>query len=442
MTTEVPRDAAATRQVRRQRWTLLDARLAPFVLLLPFMAIFLVFRVWPLIQAVAFSFQDVQGIQGNDWVGLENYERVFNAPQFTTAMANTFVYTIVTLIILIPIPLALSALLDRGRTYRPMVWRSPCSCPRLPHSSSCPSSSGSILSEDGLMNKALMSLGLSPQAWLTSASLAIPSLLIVATWRWVGVNMLYFNSGLVNISRDLYEAAAIDGASGPQMFRHITVPLMRPTILFVLIISVIGGFQLFVEPLLMWSGGNSPANSGLSVALLIYRTAFTSFRFGDAAAMGVVLAFIILIVSLVVFRLAGIEGPPMIDRWTTTQKDQAAKVPVGSNRAWSRLATLLLFLVLAVVFLIPLYWMVVSSFRPQSELFTDLTDLAPTNLTVDNYVRLFQEQPYARWFFNSVVQSLGFAALSVAVCTMAGYALAKYKFRGNNVLFFGYSSPR
>ena len=89
------------------------------------------------------------------------------------------------------------------------------------------------------------------------------------------------------------------------MFRHITVPLMRPTIIFVLIISVIGGFQLFVEPFLLWPGGNSPSGGGLSVGLLIYRTAFTSFKFGDAAAMGVVLAFIILIVSLIVFRLAG-----------------------------------------------------------------------------------------------------------------------------------------
>jgi arabinosaccharide transport system permease protein len=162
-----------------------------------------------------------------------------------------------------------------------------------------------VLSEDGLMNTALMALGLPPQAWLTSASLAIPSLLIIATWRWVGVNMLYFNSGLVNISRELYEAAAIDGARGTQSFWHITVPLMRPTIMFVLIISVIGGFQLFVEPFLLWPGGNSPSAGGLSTALLIYRTAFTSFKFGDAAAMGVVLAIVILIVSLIVFRLAG-----------------------------------------------------------------------------------------------------------------------------------------
>jgi arabinosaccharide transport system permease protein len=117
--------------------------------------------------------------------------------------------------------------------------------------------------------------------------------------------MLYFNSGLVNISRELYEAAAIDGARQWQMFWHISVPLLRPTIIFVLIISVIGGFQLFVEPFLLYAGGNSPGGSGLSMALLIYRTAFTSFKFGEAAAMGVVLAFVIMAVSLVVFRLAG-----------------------------------------------------------------------------------------------------------------------------------------
>jgi ABC-type glycerol-3-phosphate transport system permease component len=120
-----------------------------------------------------------------------------------------------------------------------------------------------------------------------------------------------------------------------------------------------------------------------------------------------------------------------------TTRDRAAEVPVGSNKAWSRLVILLVFLVLAVVFLIPLYWMVVSSLRPQDALFTDLTDLTPTDLTLDNYARLFQEQPYGQWFINSIAQSLGFAALTVAVCTMAGYALAKYRFRGNNVLFFG-----
>lgn len=304
-TTVGPSRSGSKAQPRRRRWTLYDVRLAPFVFLLPFMLVFLVFRIWPLIQAVEMSFQDVQGLQVNDWVGLSNYQSILENPQFMTAMANTFVYTILTLIILIPIPLALSALLDRGRTYRPMAWRIAMFIPALASLVVVSFIFRVILAENGLLNSALMALGLSPQAWLTSASLAVPSLLIIATWRWVGINMLYFNSGLVNISRELYEAAAIDGARGLQTFWYITVPLMRPTIIFVLIISVIGGFQLFVEPFLLWPGGNSPSAGGLSMALLIYRTAFTSFKFGEAAAMGVVLAFVILIVSLIVFRLAG-----------------------------------------------------------------------------------------------------------------------------------------
>jgi len=127
----------------------------------------------------------------------------------------------------------------------------------------------------------------------------------------------------------------------------------------------------------------------------------------------------------------------MTNRFNTKDADRAAAEPVGSNPAWSKLVILLLFLVISVVFLVPIYWMVVSSFRPQGELFANMTNLVPSGLTLDNYVRLFEEQPYARWFFNSVTQSAGFAALSVALCTMAGYALAKYRFRGNNVIFFG-----
>ncbi len=289
----------------RRRWSLFDARFAPFVFLLPFMAVFVIFRVWPLIQAVQMSFQDVQGLEGNDWVGLENYQGIMANPRFMDALINTIVYTIMTLIILVPIPLALAALLDRGRTYKPLAWRIALFVPALASLVVVSFLFRIVLGENGLLNTALSALGLPPQAWLTSATLAIPSLLIIATWRWVGINMLYFNSGLVNISRELYEAAAIDGARSTQMFRHISLPLLRPTIIFVLIISVIGGFQLFVEPFLLWSGGNSPGGAGLSVGLLIYRTAFTSFKFGDAAAMGVVLGIIILIVSLIVFRIAG-----------------------------------------------------------------------------------------------------------------------------------------
>jgi ABC-type glycerol-3-phosphate transport system permease component len=127
----------------------------------------------------------------------------------------------------------------------------------------------------------------------------------------------------------------------------------------------------------------------------------------------------------------------MTGRTSGRRRDNAAEVPVGSNRTWSKLVILFLFLILAIVFLAPMYWMVVSSLRPQGELFADINNLLPSDLSLDNYVRLFQEQPYAQWFFNSITQSLGFAGLTVALCTTAGYALAKYRFRGNNLIFFG-----
>ena len=148
-----------------RRLSLTDARFAPFVFLLPFMIVFVVFRLWPLVQAVEMSFQDVQALQGNDWVGLDNYTAIFDNPRFMTAMSNTFVYTILTLIILIPLPLALSALLDRGRTYKPMVWRISLFIPALASLVVTSFIFRVILAEDGLLNSALMALGLSPQEW-------------------------------------------------------------------------------------------------------------------------------------------------------------------------------------------------------------------------------------------------------------------------------------
>jgi arabinosaccharide transport system permease protein len=136
--------------------------------------------------------------------------------------------------------------------------------------------------------------------------MALPSLILVATWRWTGINMLYFNAGLVNIPRELYEAAAIDEAGPLQIFWRITLPLLKPTTFFVVVPSIIGGYQVFVEPFIIYNGGAGPGDGGLTLALLIYRTGFTSFNFGQAAAMGVVLALIIFTVSIIQFRFFGV----------------------------------------------------------------------------------------------------------------------------------------
>ena len=289
----------------RARAALLDPRLAPFLFLLPFLLVFLVFRVWPTINAVIMSFQRWEGTEMTGWIGLDQYATVLQNPRLGKAFTNTVLYTLGTLAILIPLPLILAALLDSGRVVKQTVFRVSLFLPALTSLVTVAIIFRIVLAKDGLLNIALGSVGLPTPPWLEVADLAVPSMIIMAAWRWTGVNILYFSSGLVNVPREINEAAALDGAGAWRTFRSITVPMIHPTILFVLVLSIIGGFQVFVEPFLLWNAGNSPGNGGVTIALLIYKQAFTSFDFGGAAAMGVILSVIILAISLVQFRFFG-----------------------------------------------------------------------------------------------------------------------------------------
>lgn len=282
-------------------------RVVPIVFLLPFMTVFAVFKIYPVILAVIMSFQNFQGVKSQEWVGLDNYQNVFELVRFSQALTNTTIYTIGTLLILIPLPLILAVVLNSGRVAGSALFRTLIFLPALTSLVVAGTVFRLILAKEGFLNLALSStLGIEPVRWLEVSHMALPSLILVATWRWTGINILYFNSGLVNISKELYEAAAIDGASPFQMFWRITLPLLRPTTLFVVVISIIGGYQVFVEPFIIYTGGGGPGDGALTLALLIYRTAFTSFNFGTAAAMGVILASIIFVFSLVQFRLFGV----------------------------------------------------------------------------------------------------------------------------------------
>jgi arabinosaccharide transport system permease protein len=281
-------------------------KIVPIVFLAPFMAIFLVFKVYPVILAVIMSFQNFQGVKSQEWVGLTNYSNVFELVRFSQALSNTTIYTLGTLLILIPLPLILAVLLDSGRVVQSTFFRTVLFLPALTSLVVAGTIFRLILAKDGFLNLLLSNLGLEPLRWLEVSEMALPSLILVAAWRWTGINILYFNSGLVNIPGELYEAAAIDGANPLQMFWRITLPLLRPTTFFVVVLSIIGGYQVFVEPFIIYAGGAGPGDGGLTLALLIYRTAFTSFNFGTAAAMGVVLASIIFVFSLIQFRFFGV----------------------------------------------------------------------------------------------------------------------------------------
>lgn len=279
-------------------------KVVPFIFLAPFMILLILFKVYPIILAVILSFTNALGVQPSKWVGVgfNNYTNLLSNTRFQGSLGVTTLYTIWTLLVLVPIPLVLAVLLDSGRVVKSTFFRVLLFLPGLTSLVVVGTLFRIILGGQGLFNGALQTFfGLPPQRWLEVSELTIPSLVILATWRWTGINILYFNSGLVNIPRELYEAASIDGAGPFQLFTSITLPLLRPITFFVTVLTVIGGFQVFVEPFILYTAGNTPGDSGLSVALLIYQT-FTSFHLGLSAAMGVILALIIIVISMIQFR--------------------------------------------------------------------------------------------------------------------------------------------
>lgn len=280
-------------------------KVVPYVFLAPFLILFLTFRIWAVIQAVMLSFEKVQGVGSSQWIGLGNYQFLFNDPTFYKALFNTAYYTGGILILLILIPLILATLLYSGLVKKAGMFRTTLFLPVLTSLVVVGVVFRLILSPEGLFNSWLGLLGIPAVRWLETATLAIPAMLIMALWRWTGMNMVYFTSGLANISPDLYDAAAIDGANGLQRFFYITVPMLRPITIFVMTLTLIGGFQLFVEPYVLWSGGASPGQGGLSIVVFLYRTAFTSFNLGYASTIGVILALIIMVLSLVQLRAFG-----------------------------------------------------------------------------------------------------------------------------------------
>ena len=277
------------------------------VFLAPFMILFLVFRVWPIIQAVTLSFDNVESIGQSEFIGLGNYQELASDERFLDAVGNNSLYTIGTLLLLIPIPLALAALLYSGLVKASGGFRTILFVPLLVGLVVVAAVFQLLLNVDGILNRSLEAIGLPGPAWLETPGLAIPSLILLALWRWTGINIVYFTAGLATIPQDLHEAAAIDGASGIRRFFSISVPLVKPIIIFVTVLTLIGGFQLFTEPYVLYAStaGSGPERGALSMVVLLYRTAFTSFRLGYASAMGVVLALIVVAISTLQLRAFG-----------------------------------------------------------------------------------------------------------------------------------------
>ncbi len=286
---------------------LYSQKVAPYVFVLPFILVFLIFWVFPLGSSFSMSFQKTQLGQEAEWIGLANYGKLMGDGVFLKAVTNSAIYMILTLLILIPFPMLFAVLINNKFMWGREFFKSSFFFPAL----TSVVVAGTIFRlmfgemEGSLINSVLGWFGIDPVKFLKGQVTGFIALVALATWRWTGVNMLYFLSGLKNIPGEYYEAASIDGASAFQKFTKITMPLLKPTTIYVLTISIYAGLAMFIESMMLWNGNNSPKNIGLTIVGYLYRQGIEKNNLGYAAAVGIVLLAITMLINLTQLKLSG-----------------------------------------------------------------------------------------------------------------------------------------
>jgi len=289
--------------IRGWRWRQRD--FIPYLFIAPNLVLFAVFVLGPVIFSFGMSFTNWDGLGSPTFTGLRNYARLFEDDLFRTAVRNTFLYSIGTVLPMLVISLGLALMLDsklKGRAfYRVMVylpvvisWVAGALIWRL-----------MFLHPDGIINSWLRTFGLEPQLWTSDPILAMPAIMWMSLWKGLGFYTVIYLAGLQTIPSSIYEAGMIDGADRKQLFWSITLPLLKPTTLFALIIGIINSFEVFVPVYLMTNGG--PGYSSMVMVMAIYRAAFQQYQMGYASAMAVVLFLLIFAISFLQFKFLGRE---------------------------------------------------------------------------------------------------------------------------------------
>ncbi|HEU5012883.1 MAG TPA: sugar ABC transporter permease [Roseiflexaceae bacterium] len=318
MKTQPPRNAAsaATPELRPQTrqtiswWDRHAHQVAPYLFLLPFFLIYGIFFLYPVVSSFILSFYKAIGLGSRTFIGIDNYVSLASDPRYRQALINTTLYTLASVFILSPLALVLALMVRSFIVPSPNLksfYRVIYFLPNLTSFVVIALMFALIFNKDfGLLNQALASLGIPKVGWLRETTYALPSIILVAIWTFVGLNSLYFLAGLQAIPEEINEAASIDGATRWQTFWRVTIPLLRPTILFVIVQAVIFSYQLFDLPYLLTAGG--PSDATLTIAMYLYVMGFTQFNLGYAAAIGYSLAVIAIVVSLIQFGLFRLWG--------------------------------------------------------------------------------------------------------------------------------------
>ncbi|WP_294373912.1 carbohydrate ABC transporter permease [uncultured Clostridium sp.] len=263
------------------------------------------FVFYPTVQSFITSLQSGMG-NNLKFAGLSNYTRLMSDDTFKKAVGNTFLYLIVQVPVMIVLALIIATVLNDPKLKFKGFFRTSIFLPCITSLVAYSIIMKSIFASNGLVNKLLMALHVIsvPIEWVTDPFWAKILIIIAITWRWTGYNMIFYLSGLQNIDPSIYEAADIDGASSFKKFTKITVPLLKPIILFTTITSTIGTLQLFDEVMNITKGG--PANATTTISHYIYNLCFTyTPNFGYAAAVAYVVVIMIVILSLIQFKVGG-----------------------------------------------------------------------------------------------------------------------------------------
>ncbi|MCP1103036.1 arabinosaccharide transport system permease protein [Aequitasia blattaphilus] len=284
---------------------LYSQKVAPYVFVLPFVLTFLIFFAYPVISTIYMSFCKVSGGE-TVFIGLKNYKTLTN-PVFIKALKNSMFYMVVTCAIMIPIPMILATMLNSRHMKGKGFYRSVMFIPALTSVVVAGIVFRLMFGEvsGSFMNQILGLFGHDPLVWLRRPFTVWIVLFALCIWRWTGVNMMYYLSGLQQIPKDLYESADIDGAGRFQQFRYITLPLLKPTTIYVLTISIFGGLAMFTESYLIFNGNNSPNNVGTTIVGYLYRVGLQQNNIGIGSAIGVVLLIIVLLLNVIQLALNG-----------------------------------------------------------------------------------------------------------------------------------------
>lgn len=299
MTTSIA--AGRARPARRGRLARRTARTG-WLFAGPAVVLFGLFFLYPLVASLLQSFFVTKG-GASRFAGAANYARLLGDDQFWTSLGNALLLLVVQVPLMVILSLGLAVVLNQGwlkaRTGFRLVYFLPAVTTLVAYSLVFRLM---LQTDGGLLNQALGAFGAAPVDWLNDPFWARVSLIASMTWRWTGYNMVLVLAGLQSIGQELYESAALDGASGWQTFRHVVVPGVRPVLVFVAVTSTIGTLQLFDENFMLTGGG--PANATLTPVLYLYRVGFRQFDFGYASAIAWALVLVILLLSLVQLWLA------------------------------------------------------------------------------------------------------------------------------------------